>query len=186
MIRSLIRLLFKLPGRVASAALGVWKRCARGGRAVVPGRITHLAHKLLVRTRAWWRICAKVLLVIAGLGLFVGLEYLTAKTINQGEWMYLIALYMVIICLATVIARPEWAFTAWLAVSPVAGIYLQMRKFENLPQVTFDRLVIYSLAGVLLARTLVRKEKIKKLILPEVLYLAFAGYGTREPPVFSA
>ena len=137
-----------------------------------------------MRCRIWWRTCAKVLIVIAGLSLFLGLEYLTARTIGEGQWIYLVALYVVVICLAAIIARPTVAFVAWLAVSPIAGLYLQMRKFEDLPQLTFDRLVIYSLALVLLGRALVRKGKPRKLILPELLFLAFPVYVLLSIPFF--
>lgn len=184
MIKRLSQPLLSIPRRAVTAVSSIWQRRDGNGRVGLPGGNWYSARRLSATIRKTWRVWAKVVMIAIGLGLFLAMEYALAVAINAEQWYLVVAIVVGGICLAAVAAKPSAAFIAWLIVSPVAGIYLRLGKMGDLPQITFDRVVIYTLALVLLVRCLGRKETPGKLILPEYLWLAFPVYMLLSIPFF--
>lgn len=183
MIKRLIQPLFSVPRRVAKA---VYARLRPNSLGIIPAPSGqwHWTQRLSAGVRRTWRLWAKIAMIVVGLGIFLGLEYALALMINHEQWFLVAAMLIGAICVAAIYSKPSIAFVAWLAVSPIAGIYLRLGKVGDLPQITFDRVVVYTLILVLLARFFANREKPRKLILPEYLLLAFPAYILLTIPFF--
>ncbi len=184
MIRRLTRVLSGLPSRILTAASGFLEDGIARVEAGASDGKWRWTSRLWAFARRTWRIWAKALMIAMGVGVFLGLEYGLAVAINHEQWYLIGAVFIGTICLAAIYAKPSIAFIAWLTLSPVAGIYLRLGKVGDLPQITFDRVMIYSLVMVLLLRCLAAKQRPRKLILPEYLLLAFPVFIILTIPFF--
>lgn len=184
MIKRLTQLMTSLPRRAARALSSAWNRQDNRGRAEPPAEQWHWTSRLSAAVRKIWRVWAKAIMIAVGLGVFLGLQYALALAINKEQWYIVGAMIVGGICVTAIFAKPNVAFIVWLVASPIAGIYLRLGKVGDLPQITFDRVMIYTLAMVLLVRFLANKDRPHKLLVPEYLWLVFPVYILLTIPFF--
>jgi len=135
-----------------------------------------------------WRKLVRGVIVLVGLSVFLGIHYFIGYSVFEEWWKLPAGLFIAAITFAAVVWRPSVAFVAWLAVSPLGTIFLQIDFGANLPAVTFDRLALYSLAALFALRTMVYRIPARRMTMPELLlsgYVLFSGVNMffHEPAV---
>lgn len=182
-MRSILRALTAL----ARLPIRIWRRIG-GFVPAVPdapeGFVARAGYNIaFLRTLAAprWRRAIRAAVVIAGFAVYFGMQLLLAYAIKQIDvepmaWVSLAAFFIVAISLALAAAKPTFAFITWLVVSPLGFIFLRLDFGAGVPAITFDRIVITAIAGILLARTLVERRRIKAPIPGEWLILGFIAY----------
>ncbi|MCL4553498.1 MAG: O-antigen ligase family protein [Candidatus Marsarchaeota archaeon] len=116
-------------------------------------------------------------LVALGFGIYFLLQYIQAQAaININTWwVFVVGAYLTVVVLALVVRYSFPAFMVWLIISPLAHLFLTV-KIGSFPAITFNRVVLYSLAAVMLARGLVDKNLPRLKLLPEWMLLAYVVY----------
>jgi len=164
-----------------------WRRVAR----VVPdmpGAPEGLADRAKYRVGFYrtlaaprWRVAVRWSIVAFGFAFYFFLQLLLAFMIHRLDvdpdaWAFITAFYIAAICIIVAAAKPTFAFIAWLVISPLGFLFLRMDFGASLPAITFDRVVLVAMAGLLLARALVHRRRMRKPLAGESLILAFIGY----------
>lgn len=166
-----IAALILLPYRIVSQRLA-----PEGINVSVSGGLTQAAR---VRTYAApvWRRWVRWTVVLTGLGIYALMQLSIAYFIGTWQWWYVAAFFIVAASTALAVARPIVALIVWLVVSPFGRYFLRMDlAWGVVPEVTFDFVVIYSLAALLVIRTFINRPRPRKLIPGEWLMLGFVAY----------
>lgn len=179
-IVGILNALAKLPTRIWRRIVGFVPTMPDAPDGFVPRAKYRIA---FLRTLAAprWRKTIRAAIVITGFTIYFGLQLLLAFAIKQIDvepmaWVLLTAFFIVSISIMLAAARPTFAFILWLIVSPLGFIFLRLDFGAGVPAITFDRIVITVIAGILLARTLVERRRIKTPIPGELLILGFIAY----------
>ena len=125
--------------------------------------------------RLWDRV-ARLGLVLGGYGLYVVGQFLTGYCAFNLWWYYVAGLLGVSAALFMSFFRPLATFLIWLVVAPVGIDYLQIEVGAGLPNLTLDRVVIMSMATVLLAKSFADRKGFAKPHLAEILLLGYLFY----------
>lgn len=124
-----------------------------------------------------WRKLVRGTIVTAGLAAYFGLQYWMGLLISRLWWWFIAAFFIISASAAVAIASPISAFIAWMVLSPFAKNFLYLDfGWRALPALTFDFVVVYFLALVLLVRSLVNRSRIQKLAAGEWLLTAYVFY----------
>lgn len=136
-----------------------------------------------------WRRFVKWSVISAGLCIYAGLQFALGILINPPDWpwlpamvrfhgwVYIVAFFVVTGSVAIAAFRPAMAFVLWLILSPFGKRFLYLDiGWLAMPAISFDFIVIYSLAALMLVRAFVNRTKPRRLIWPEWLMIAFALY----------
>ena len=182
-----MRLILRALKALAGLPIRIWHRIG-GSVPAMPdapdGFVPRAKYRIaFLRTLAAprWRRAVRAAVVIAGFAVYFGMQLLLAYAIKQIDvepmsWVLLTAFFIVSISVALAAAKPTFAFIAWLVVSPLGFIFLRLDFGAGVPAITFDRIVITTIAGILLARTLVERRRIKAPIPGEWLIGGFIAY----------
>ena len=136
-----------------------------------------------------WRVAVRWVIVAFGFACYFGVQLLLAYQIsrldvdpftqlyvNPDAYAFIAAFFIIAVSITVAAVKPTFAFIAWLVLSPVGFLFLRMDFGAGMPAITFDRVVLMAITGLLLARTLVERRRVKKPILGEWLILAFISY----------
>lgn len=123
-----------------------------------------------------WRTMVRWSVIGIGFCLYISLQLALAYMVNNLQWMFIIAFFIAAGCLTLTAARPTWAFLVWMALSPLGFIFLRLDFGAGMPAITFDRIAVLAIAGLLIVRAMLERNRIRKPILGEWLMLTFIAY----------
>ncbi|MCE5198297.1 MAG: O-antigen ligase family protein [Armatimonadota bacterium] len=123
---------------------------------------------------ALYRRLVRILLIVAGLALFVGIELQLANAINAAMFINIFIIISIVIAMMLIIVSPTWGFIFWLFFSPFAKYFI--RTFLPI-RIGFDMLLLGLLVTAILFRALAHRTRLPKLILPEWLLIASFVYS---------
>lgn len=123
-----------------------------------------------------WRKLVRWVVVAFGFAVYFALQLVLAYLCNQLLWIFIVAFMIIVACLVFAVSKPTATFLVWLAISPLAFIFLRMDFGKGIPAITFDRVALSALAGFLLLRALLYKHKVKAPIIAEMFAIAHIVY----------
>lgn len=129
--------------------------------------------------RGFWRFYrwgARAVLLLLGLAIFLASEVWLAMQVMDLHWYFVLGLFMVMIGLVFAASQPKAAFFSWLLLTPIVSKLFSLDWGAGLPALTFDRSVIYPLAGFMLLRSMSERRRVTGLTLGEILLVAFPLY----------
>ncbi len=188
-------LVFGILRALVRAPVRAWRRIAR----IVPampdapsGFLPRSKYRIgFLRTLAAprWRTAARRTTIVLGFAVYFGVQLLLAFAIKEIDvsplsWVLIVAFFIVTASFVLAAAKPTFAFIAWLVLSPLGFLFLRMDFGAGVPAITFDRIVLLTMATILIARTLVERRRIRAPIVGEWLILGFIGYTVLEVAAF--
>lgn len=112
-----------------------------------------------------------------GFATYAAMQYGMAQLINKLWWWFIAAFFIIAGSAALVFARPTAAFLLWLTVSPFGARFLGLQfEWSALPPLTFDLIVVYFLAALLVLQSMLNRSRLTRLVAPEVFMLAMPVY----------
>ncbi len=123
-----------------------------------------------------WNKVLRLGLVVGGYALYVISQYLVGYCAYNLWWYYVAGFLGMGVALCLAFFRPLTTFLIWLVVAPVGIDYLQVELGAGLPNLTFDRAIIMSMAVILLAKSFADRKGITKPHLAEILLLGYLLY----------
>ena len=123
-----------------------------------------------------WRKLVRWVVVAFGFAVYFAMQLVLAYLCNQLLWIFIVAFMIIVACLVFAVSKPTATFLVWLAISPLAFIFLRMDFGKGIPAITFDRVVLMALAGFLVLKTMLYRYRIKRPITGEALAIIHIAY----------
>jgi hypothetical protein len=122
-----------------------------------------------------WRKLVRLSVVLLGFAIFGALEYELAILIQAEDWFHIGMIFVGIITLIATLFSVPAAFIGWLVLSPWVALFWREAVGGALG-LSFDRVMVLLLLIVVTVRRLAKRERLRPLLLPEVLLLASFVY----------
>jgi hypothetical protein len=151
---------------------------SRGGAAIISVRPSRIKISVATgRTVAapWWRIVTRIAMVLAGLVLYLGLQYGLAQLIIGEEFYQIMLVGVAVTSFILAITRPALAYAVWIVLSPYGALFFREAISGRL-LLSFDRVALMLLLLILTCRALVLRSPPRKLLAGEWLLICWAVY----------